>query len=436
MEERETALSGELPKSDPHDWLSDRIVSVTRGTDADRDGARIRLDSQDPFLRLQFVSIYVRDQERSLRFYIDHLGFRLISDVRFASGNRWIEVSPPDGSASLALMLADPANPHDRQPGQSGPVTFVTEDIHAKYKELCARGVNFTVPLQIPAWGGTFCRFEDPDGNPFVIAGFDEITREVEARRRDFAAQQEAERRAAQELEIATQVQARLFPQRRPVVPGLDYAGVCIQARSVGGDYYDFLDLGTGRVALVVGDIAGKGIAAALLMANLQANLRSQCVNAVEHPGRVLNLVNRLLYENTDAHAYATLFLAEFDHRDGSLRYASCGHLPALLLREYGSIERLEPTCTVIGMFDGWQCKLAETRIEPGDVLALYTDGLTESPNSGGDEFGEDRLIEALIRHRRLRAEDLVSAVVADARRFSTCEQYDDITLIVARREA
>jgi serine phosphatase RsbU (regulator of sigma subunit)/catechol 2,3-dioxygenase-like lactoylglutathione lyase family enzyme len=433
---RENGLPGEDRKSDAHGWLSDRIVSVTRGADADRDGARIRLHSQDPFFRLQFVSIYVRDQDRSLRFYVEQLGFRLISDVRFASGNRWIEVSPPDGTASLALMLADPANPYDRQPGESGPVTFVTEDIQAKYKELCARGVTFTVPLQVPAWGGTFCRFEDPDGNPFVIAGFDEITREVETRRREFAARQEAERRAAQELEIATQVQARLFPHRRPPVPGLDYAGVCIQARSVGGDYYDFLDLGTGRVALVVADIAGKGIAAALLMANLQANLRSQCVHAVEHPGGVLNLVNRLVYENTDAHAYATLFLAEFDHRDGSLRYANCGHLPALLLREDGSVERLEATCTVIGMFDEWQCTLAETRIRPGDLLALHTDGLTESPNADGEEFGEERLIEALRRHGGLRAEDLVGEVVADVRRFSTGGQYDDITLIAARREA
>lgn len=418
----------------PHNWLSDRIVSITHGPDHARDGATVRMDRQDPFFSLQFIQVLVRDQERSLRFFIDQLGFRLISDVRFASGNRWLHISPPDGTASLALMLADPNNPTSRQPGQSCPVTFFTEDFDRKYGELCERGVKIAIPPQSPAWGGTFCRFEDPDGNPFDMAGFDEITQGVERRRRQIAEQQEAERRHAQELEIAKQVQARLFPQRLPPVPSLDYAGLCMQARSVGGDYYDFLDLGTERVALVVGDIAGKGIAAALLMANLQANLRSQCVNAVEHPDKVLNLVNRLLYDNTDANAYATLFFAEFDHRTGCLRYANCGHLSALVLRSDGSIERLEPTCTVMGMFREWQCALADSQIHSGDVFAIYTDGLTESPNAANEEFGEQRLIDALQRHRELCASHLVRAVIADVRRYSTCEQFDDITLIVAKR--
>jgi serine phosphatase RsbU (regulator of sigma subunit) len=218
------------------------------------------------------------------------------------------------------------------------------------------------------------------------------------------------------------------------MVPGLDYAGVCRQARSVGGDYYDFLDLGTERIAMVVGDIAGKGIAAALLMANLQANLRSQCVNAVEHPDKVLNLVNRQLYENTDANAYATLFFAEFDHRSGRVRYANCGHLAALVLRRDDTIERLNPTCTVIGMFEDWQCAMAESRLDAGDVFALYTDGLTESFNTAEEEFGEERLVAALRRHRHLAAHEFIGAVVDEVKRFSTCEQYDDITLIIARR--
>ena len=422
------------PSWGEHDWLSDRIVSVTHGPDYARDGAVVRMDRQDPFFSLQFVQVFVRDQERSLRFFIDQIGFRLISDVRFASGMRWLHISPPDGTASLALMLAEPNNPGSRQPGQSSPVTFFTEDFDRKYKELCDRGVKISIPPQSPAWGGTFCRFEDPDGNPFDMAGFDEITQGVERRRRQIAEQQEAERRAAQELEIATEVQARLFPQRLPPVPGLDYAGMCRQARSVGGDYYDFLDLGTGRIALVVGDIAGKGMAAALLMANLQANLRSQCVDAVEHPAKVLNSVNRLLYENTDAHAYATLFFAEFDHGSGRVRYANCGHLPALVLRSSGAIERLDPTSTVLGMFPDWQCSIAESTLEGGDVLVLYTDGLTEFLISEEEEFGEARLAEALRRHSHLPARDLVAAILNDVNGFTTCEQCDDITLIVAKR--
>ena len=202
----------------------------------------------------------------------------------------------------------------------------------------------------------------------------------------------------------------------------------------MGGDYYDFLDLGTERVALVIADIAGKGIAAALLMANLQANLRSLCVTAVEHPEKVLNSVNRLLYENTDDHAYATLFFAEFDPRGDCLRYANCGHLAAIVLHGNGSVDRLNPTCTVVGMFQEWHCVMAESCIEAGDVVALYTDGVTESFNNAEEEFGEERLIDALRRHSGQRAGEIAEAIVAEVRDFSGPEQYDDITLIVARK--
>ena len=424
-------------RSEPQDrWLEDRIESTVLGPNASilRDGSGLRLDRKGQFLRLQFVNVFVRDQERSLRFFVDQLGFELEMDVRFTSGNRWIQVSPPDGTASLALMLPRPGTEDENFVGRSGGVSFVTEDVFGKYKEWSERGVKFAIPPQTPAWGGVFCRFEDPDGNPFMLVGFDEMTQAIEARRRAVAEYEEGKRRARQELEIAKQVQARLFPQRLPPIPTLDYAGVCLQARSVGGDYYDFLDLGNERVALVIGDIAGKGIAAALLMANLQANLRSQCVNAVEHPERVLNLVNRLLFESTVAGAYATLLFAEFDHRTGCMRFANCGHVPALVVRRDGSIERLDSTCTVLGMFEDWQCAMAETQINSGDMLALYTDGVTESFDEAQEEFGEDRLIEALKRHRELSAQDLAAAVVDEVAHFSGKEQFDDITLIIAKR--
>jgi serine phosphatase RsbU (regulator of sigma subunit) len=157
----------------------------------------------------------------------------------------------------------------------------------------------------------------------------------------------ETERRAAQELEIAKQVQMRLFPQRQSTIAGLDYAGVCVQARSVGGDYYDFLDIGPGRVAFVLADIAGKGMAAALLMANLQANMRSQIVSAVNTPSQFLAAVNRLLFENTALHSYATLFFAIYDDTTCRLHYANCGHLPGLILHADGTMERLEATNTM-----------------------------------------------------------------------------------------
>ena len=417
-------------------WLLDRVVSNTAspGTAAGREGTGFRLDGKGPYLRLHFVSIYVSDQERSRRFFEDQLGFTLISDAQFASGNRWIEVAPPDGTAILALVKPMPGLNQEHFVGNSGMVTFLTENVDAKYQEWSGRGVTFTMPPQTPAWGGTFCAFQDPDGNTFALAGFDSSTRELDARRRAYAERLEAERRAARELEIAKEVQARLFPQRLPSIPSLDYAGLCIQARSVGGDYYDFLELASGHLGLVLGDIAGKGIAASLLMANLQANLRSQCAIATEDPQRFLNSVNRLLFENTSENAYATLFFADFDPRSGSLRYANCGHLPAIVLRANGTIERLEATCTVVGLFEHLPCAIMESHLGTSDILVVYTDGVTESFNECEEEFGEAHLIDALIRHQSLPAGELAAAMVAEVQQFSAGTQFDDITLIVAKR--
>jgi serine phosphatase RsbU (regulator of sigma subunit) len=284
-----------------------------------------------------------------------------------------------------------------------------------------------------PIWGGAFTRFEDVDGNTFALVSFDEVSRAVEAQRRAFAEKRESERRAAHELEIARQVQARLFPQTLPPVSTLEYAGLCIQARQVGGDYYDFLNLGRDRLGLVIGDIAGKGMPAALLMANLQANLRSQCATALEEPERFLRSVNQLFRESTIDSAYATLLFAEYDDRTRRLRYANCGHLHGLLLREDGSLDRLEGTASVLGLFDDWDCSIAERDLRPGDLLALYTDGVTESFDAAGNEFGEARLLDALHRRRRLPTQALLEGIVDEVRRFSPHEQHDDITLIVAR---
>jgi serine phosphatase RsbU (regulator of sigma subunit) len=252
----------------------------------------------------------------------------------------------------------------------------------------------------------------------------------------------ESERHAAQELEIARQVQARLFPQTQPNLANLEYAGACLQARHVGGDYYDFLDLGRERLGLVVSDVSGKGTAAALLMANLQAHLRNLCATyssrpftplALDQPQRFLLAVNRLFYENTTDNAYATLFFAEYDDRTQRLRYANCGHLAALLLRNDGSLERLDSTCGVLGLFKDWDCAVAERCLSPGDTLALYTDGVTESFNGDGEEFGEQRLVEALRQRRELPSQALLASLIDDIRHFSPHEQSDDITLVVAR---
>jgi len=420
-----------------------------------------RPDRNDPYLRFHAVKIFVRDQDRSLRFYLDQLGFSLVYDTRLQSGERWVAVAPPDGTAILALVTPKPDSSEYRLIGRATQVAFVTDDVVAKFHEWSRRGVKFRrIPClkrikyerqetaqdstgpsmllgtQSPIWGGVFTRFEDIDRNSFSLVSFDEVSQALDEQRRALAEKLESERRAVRELEIAKQVQARLFPQTLPKLATLDYAGICIQAREVGGDYYDFLDLGRGRLGLVIGDIAGKGIAAALLMANLQANLRSQCAIAGDEPQRLLRAVNRLFYENTTDGAYATLFFAEYNGEGGSLRFANCGHLCALLLRSDNKVERLDSTSTVLGLFKEWDCSIEERRLFPGDTLALYTDGITESFNDAEEEYGEQRLIETLRRHRELSSQALLESIVDDVRQFSPHEQQDDITLIVARCRA
>jgi len=254
----------------------------------------------------------------------------------------------------------------------------------------------------------------------------------------------EADRRAAQEMEIARQVQARLFPQELPAIQALEYTGGCIQAKQVGGDYYDFLELRPGRLALVLADIAGKGVSGALLMANLQANLRSQYALAIDDLPRLLLSVNHLFFRNTDDSSYATLFFGDYDSASRKLRYANCGHLPPLLLRasqpapaqaaKAPRAEWLPSTCTVMGMFEDWRCEIAEIQLAPGDILVLYTDGITEAANAAGEEFGDSRLLETVARHAHLPVPDLLQAIVREVRQFGDrVELQDDITLVIAR---
>jgi serine phosphatase RsbU (regulator of sigma subunit)/catechol 2,3-dioxygenase-like lactoylglutathione lyase family enzyme len=410
------------------------------------DRSRLRLDGKDPYLCLHFVIIFVRDQERSLRFFADKLGFRVAVDHTFENGNRWIEVAPPDGTAQLGIAVPPPGSEPEKLIGGLTDIYFITEDLPGKYKEWSERGVRFQFPPEVPAWGGIHTRFEDPDGNSFGLVGFDELTRGVETHRRALAQKLETERRTAQELEIAKQVQARLLPQIHPETKTLEYAGLCLPARQVGGDYFDFLDLGQPnlgqpqlgqqQLGLVIGDVSGKGIAAALLMANLQANLRSQCANAVDRPELLLQSVNRLFHENTIDSAYASLFFAIYDDRTQRLRYANCGHLSGLLLRADGTCQRLDSTATLLGLFQQWNCSLGECTLFPGDLLALYTDGITEAYNDAGEEFGEKSLIERLHQHRHLPCQAALTAIADEVRAFNSGEQHDDITLILAKCRA
>lgn len=247
------------------------------------------------------------------------------------------------------------------------------------------------------------------------------------------AERMEAERKTAMEIEIARRVQARLFPQKLPPLETLDYVGGCVQARQVGGDYYDFLDMGPGVVGIVLADISGKGMSGALLMANLQANLRSQYAVAREDLPCLLQSVNRLFYENTTDESFATMFFGLYNDSCRSLRYANCGHVAPLLLRADGSLQCLTSTTTVLGLFLKWESPVEEVKLYPGDLLVICTDGVTEAPNPLGEEYGEARLAELIRQNRSLPVKELMAAIQESVEKFSGAIQADDITLIVAR---
>jgi ActR/RegA family two-component response regulator len=234
-------------------------------------------------------------------------------------------------------------------------------------------------------------------------------------------------------LNRARVVQGRLLPQAKPRFSTLDYAGHCIQARMVGGDYYDFLDLGPGNLGLVVADVSGKGIPAALLMASLQGNLHSQCSTGAHDLPELLALLNMHLYKHSANQRYVTLFFGRYSDATRTLQFVNCGHNPPILLRRGGDVERLNATAMVLGLFSHWECSLASVQLEIGDVLSIHTDGITETAGDSGEDFGDDRLLETLRKNRGREAEQILQHVEDAVELFRLGEQIDDMTLVIAR---
>jgi sigma-B regulation protein RsbU (phosphoserine phosphatase) len=247
--------------------------------------------------------------------------------------------------------------------------------------------------------------------------------------------------RLQSELDIAREVQRQLFPQSVPKVPGLDLYGVCKAARSVSGDYYDFLKLDEYRVGLVLGDVSGKGISAALLMAAIQSALRAQFYDGNGSGGsstqfstaRIVDRLNRQIYANTPLEKYVTFFFAVYDARTRNLSYTNAGHLAPVLFRD-GKIERLRTGGTVVGLFPSVTYEVGEIRLEPNDFLLAYTDGITEPENTYGEEFGESRLLEVTRSMLNASPEVLAREIYRTVDEWTgSPELQDDMTLLLGR---
>src|SRR5579871_579304 len=272
--------------------------------------------------------------------------------------------------------------------------------------------------------------------------------------------EQKEKQRMESELAIAQEVQAQLFPKQISEIESLEVHGFCRPARTVSGDYYDFLTASSHKMILAVGDISGKGISAALLMATIHSAVRAYSVESLPQmrepvavgavagsgrvmatwpegievsPGSLLSLLNHQLYESTPAEKYATLFLGIYDGRTHRLTYSNGGHLPPVVIGENGSARKLEAGGTVVGLFDKMSYDEGTIEMKPGEILVAYSDGVTEPENEFG-EFGEQRLIEMVTEHRLLPLAQIsqnVTLAVDDW--IGDKEQPDDVTLVLAR---
>jgi sigma-B regulation protein RsbU (phosphoserine phosphatase) len=239
------------------------------------------------------------------------------------------------------------------------------------------------------------------------------------------------------EIDAARDVQQRLLPQSLPPIDGLDYAGASRQALGVGGDYYDFLQLPSHCLAIAVGDVCGKGVPAALLMAALRAYLHGAMPQCQGAPRELVTAINRLVYDSMPDNRFATFFYGLYDRATRTLEYVNAGHNAPILLRPLNGAwqrHRLDATGMAIGLMPDTKYESRRLTLETGDVLVAYTDGVSEAMNANGDEWGDDRLVALLEAGRWRSAREVADTVWAGADEFAAgTSQYDDMTLVVVR---
>jgi phosphoserine phosphatase RsbU/P len=323
-------------------------------------------------------------------------------------------------------------------------VTAAVAELHEATKHVDRGDFSHRIPVQ------------SKDQLADLALSFNSMTESIEK----LILEQKEKQRLENELSIAQEVQAQLFPRQVSELESLEVHGFCRPARTVSGDYYDFLTASSHKLILAVGDISGKGISAALLMATIHSAVRAYSLESMPQmrepvavgavagagrmmaawpegvevsPGALLALLNHQLYESTPPEKYATLFLGIYDGRSHQLTYSNGGHLPPILIARDGAVRRLEAGGTVVGLFDNMSYEEGSVQMHPGEIFVAYSDGVTEPENEFG-EFGEQRLID-LVRDNRDQPLPQISQLVTTAvdTWIGDHEQPDDVTLVLAR---
>lgn len=305
--------------------------------------------------------------------------------------------------------------------------------------EVGARSL-LAAPLMVKAkLIGVLTAYNQKDGGGFtaddkrLIAILASQSAQILERARLYQEEQRLER-LDRELELAAEIQRRLVPATAPEVDGYQIAATMLPARLVGGDLFDFIPVEPHRLAFCLGDASGKGLPAALLMANLQAILRGQALAEVSED-TCLRLSNTLLYRSTGAECFATVFYGVLDSARHALRYCNGGHNYPFFVSSAGAIRRLSVGGPVLGVLERWSADVDELPFQPGDALVVFSDGVTEATDERDEPFGEDRLGELIVRHAQQSPRDLIDIIVAAVRQHATrSAQTDDMTLVVMKR--
>ncbi|MEP7341713.1 MAG: SpoIIE family protein phosphatase [Acidobacteriota bacterium] len=247
---------------------------------------------------------------------------------------------------------------------------------------------------------------------------------------------QQEQKRLANELAVASEIQLRLHPASPPALPGYDMIGVSFPCYEVGGDYFDFIEKRDGRFVIALGDVSGKGVAAALLMSSVHAAVRAHTTTRLS-ASEVIGEINQYIYDNTPSNRYVTLFYSELDPRSHQLTYINAGHNPPMLVRASGEVTTLDIGGFPVGITQFCDYREGWVELEPGDVLVIYSDGVTESQNEEGEEFDESRLVEIVQKNRGRTAAGLRDRIDEALAKFvGKAKTVDDLTLVIVKRKS